>query len=161
MTRGLQCWGICGTLFCSLRQDEKHFSYGLWWSHKHFDKNTITFELLDQCVGELKPRRADRPDGLMLIPVRVIICAFYFEVRLFTVCPPRVCSGNNCTVDLGSTHNYGGMTLTQVISKLFESILPNKCSDHLLTVPVTYGSVLRTLLAAPGCSCITNGSWIF
>jgi len=36
-------------------------------------------------------------------------------------------------------NNYRGITLTPVISKLFESILLNKCEEHLITDELQFG----------------------
>jgi len=40
---------------------------------------------------------------------------------------------------LCSLNNYRGITLTPVISKLFESILLNKCEEHLVTDELQFG----------------------
>ena len=40
---------------------------------------------------------------------------------------------------LCSLNNYRGITLTPLISKLFESILLNKCEEHLVTDELQFG----------------------
>ena len=118
----------------------------------NFEQKFINFELIDSCMRNLKLGRAGGPDGLMaehLIHAHPSLlyhlCILFRSMATHSFVPQDFAEGiivplvKDKTADLCNVNNYRGITLTPVISKLFESILLHKCDDVLLTDDLQFG----------------------
>lgn len=130
--------------------DTHSFDYSL--HDNNFKINDITFELTANCISKLKLGRAPGPDSLtaehLVYAHQSLIyhlCVLFRGMATHSFVPQAFAQGlivplvKDKSDDLCSLNNYRGITLTPVISKLFESILLNKCEEHLVTDELQFG----------------------
>jgi len=122
--------------------------------------NDITFELTANCISKLKLGRTPGPDLTAEHLVYAHQSLIYHLSLLFrgmathSFVPQAFAQGlivplvKDKSDDLCSLNNYRGIILTPVISKLFESILLNKCEEHLVIDELQFG-----FKKATGCQC--------
>jgi len=116
------------------------------------DVKVVSTDLLHECIGNLKLRKAAGHDGIY--NEHIIFAGPQLEVHLsllFTAMlrhshvPNDFCFGIvkpllKCkNGDQSNLNMYRGITLTPVISKLFESVLLGLYSEYLITDPLQYG----------------------
>jgi len=133
-----------------LHKRDECIKNGLQSSIECIDK--ITVELIDRCIKKLKLGKACGPDDLCsehllyAHPILIMQLKTLFQLILvhgyvpnsfgFGVSVPLVKdkAGNINNVD-----NYRAITLSPVISKLFEMVLLSICDDSLVTDPLQFG----------------------
>ena len=112
----------------------------------------IAYELLDKCVCTLKCGKASGPDELTakhLLHAHPLIithiCLLFRTMITHSFVPNDFGIGiivpliKDKSGDFNSMDNYRGITLTPVVSKLFEGVLLACCEDQLATDDLQYG----------------------
>ena len=113
---------------------------------------SLTVELIDKCVKKLKLGKAYGPDDLCAEhllyahPILIMHLKVLFKLMLCHRFVPNSFSKGvtvplikDKTGNINDVSNYRGITLSQVISKLFEVVLLSICSDVLETDSLQFG----------------------
>jgi len=113
---------------------------------------TVNVELVDRCVSKLKGGKASGHDGLTpehlwhAHPIIISLLTYLFKIVVrFGVVPTDFGCGvviplvKNTDGDVTSSDNYRGITLSPVISKVFELMLMEMVSDKLTSSPLQFG----------------------
>jgi len=117
-----------------------------------FDKSLIDYELVDKCLHNLKLGKASGPDELMaehLVnahPSLIFhLCVLFRQMSVHSYVPDAFGYGliiplvKDKSGDINSVSNYRGITLTPIISKLFECVLLTNCEHYLITDDLQFG----------------------
>ena len=112
----------------------------------------ITYESLDKCIRSLKCGKACGPDELTaehLLHAHPIIithiCLLFRAMAAHSFVPDAFGIGiivpliKDKSGDFNSVDNYRGITLTPVVSKLFEGVILACCEDQLAVDDLQYG----------------------
>ena len=116
------------------------------------DTSCITVELVDRCIRKLGTGKSCGPDKLMsehlkyAHPIVVIQLTYLFKcIALHGYVPDRFGEGiivpiiKDKSGNQNDVNNYRGITLTSVISKLFELIILEICKEYLVTHELQFG----------------------
>jgi len=112
----------------------------------------VTVELVDRFISKLKGGKAAGHDGLTpehlwyAHPIIVTLITYLFKLIIrFGVVPTDFGCGviiplvKNTDGDITSSENYRGITLSPVISKLFELVLMEMAGAKLTSSPLQFG----------------------
>jgi len=122
------------------------------YAGENFDDKSITADLVNQCIEKLNKGKApgldDRtPEHIIFAhPILVVLLRLLFRILLkhsivpdsfgYGVVVPLVKNTDgNCFV----SNNYRGITISPVISKIFESLLISFFQDQLSSDPLQFG----------------------
>jgi len=114
--------------------------------------NDITVELVDKCIQRLHVGKASGPDDLSsehlkyAHPLLVVqLCSLFRTMVIHGFVPDKFGNGviipllKDKTGNVNSLDNYRAITLIPVISKLFELVLLELCSEQLSTDELQFG----------------------
>lgn len=114
--------------------------------------DSVNVELVDKTIRSLKLGKASGPDALSaehLIhahpKLTIMLAQLFRSMLLHEFVPTNFGKGvviplvKDKNGDLSNVNNYRGITLTSVISKLFERVILHLCEDHLKTEDVQLG----------------------
>ena len=118
----------------------------------NFHQSAISFELIDKCIRDLKLGKASGPDELTAEhlkyahPILIYhLCILFRAISVHSFVPNDFGIGlivplvNDKTGDINSVDNYRGITLTHVVSKVFECVLLSNCEEFLATGSLQLG----------------------